>query len=99
MAPGNQNVKAACARDKLEFQFVQALVTIIIIIIITIVVIIIIRTNMIVGSVSTKCGLQTAAGHCFHHAKENMTTIVPLFSNHENSGLQSIWDDGIKMQV
>jgi len=54
---------------------------------------------MIVVLVSTKCRLQTAADHCFHHAKENVTSTVPLFSNPENSGLQAIWDNGIKMQV
>ena len=35
--------------------------------------------------VSTKCGLQTAADHCFHHANENVTQIVPLLSNPENN--------------
>ena len=32
-----------------------------------------------------KCGLQTAADHCFHHANENVTQIVPLLSNPENN--------------
>ena len=35
--------------------------------------------------VSTKCRLQTAADHCFHHANENVTEIVPLLSNPENN--------------
>ena len=45
---------------------------------------------MNITSVSTKHRLQTAADHCLHHANENMTTIVPLFSNTENNGLQSV---------
>ena len=40
--------------------------------------------------VSTKCRLQTAADHCLHHANENVTTIIPLFCNTENNGLQSV---------
>ena len=40
--------------------------------------------------VSTKCRLQTAADHCLHHANDNVTTIIPLFSNTENNGLQSV---------
>ena len=35
--------------------------------------------------VSIKCRLQTAADHCFHHANENVTKIVPLLSNPENN--------------
>ena len=31
--------------------------------------------------------MQTAADHCFHFENENVTTIVPLFSNPENNGL------------
>ena len=38
-------------------------------------------------SVSHK--MQTAADHCLHHANENVTTIIPLFCNTENNGLQS----------
>ena len=40
--------------------------------------------------VSTKCRLQTAADHYFHHANENETRIFPLFSNPENNSLQSV---------
>ena len=41
-----------------------------------------ISKDMMVG---TKCRLQTAADHCFHHANENVTQIVPLLSNPENN--------------
>ena len=41
-------------------------------------------------SVSSKCRLHTAADHCFQHANGNETTIVPLFSNPENNGLQPV---------
>ena len=44
-----------------------------------------------VYTVSTKCWLQTAADYCFHHANDNVTTIVPFFSNPENNGLQSVF--------
>ena len=33
--------------------------------------------------------MQTA-DYCFHHANENMTAIVPLFSNPKNDGPQSV---------
>ena len=36
-----------------------------------------------------QCKTQTAA-YCFHHANQNMTTIVPLFSNPKNNSLQSV---------
>ena len=39
---------------------------------------------------ATKCRLQTAADHCLHHSNENVTTIIPLFCNTENNGLQSV---------
>ena len=42
--------------------------------------------------VSTKCRLQTAADHCFHHVHEDVKTIVPLFFNPENSDLRSVCD-------
>ena len=42
---------------------------------------------MNITSVSHK--MQTAADHCLHHANENVTTIIPLFCNTENNGLQS----------
>ena len=45
---------------------------------------------IICPSVSSKCRLQTAADHCFQHANGNETTIVPLFSNPENNGLQPV---------
>ena len=32
-------------------------------------------------AISTNCTMQTFSDHCFHHANENVTTIVPLFSN------------------
>ena len=41
--------------------------------------------NPIIG----QCKTQTA-DHCFHQANENVTTIVPLFSNPKNSSLQSV---------
>ena len=43
---------------------------------------------MNITSVSHK--MQTAADHCLHHANENVTTIIPLFCNTENNGLQSV---------
>ena len=33
--------------------------------------------------------MQTA-DYCFHHASENVTAIVPLFSNPQNNGPQSV---------
>ena len=45
-------------------------------------------SQTICPSVSSKCRLHTAADHCFQHANGNETTIVPLFSNPENNGLQ-----------
>lgn len=35
--------------------------------------------------------VQNAADHCFHHANENETIIVPVFSNPENNRLQSVY--------
>ena len=37
---------------------------------------------------SGQCKTQTA-DYCFHHANENVTTIVPLFSNPKNNSPQS----------
>ena len=42
---------------------------------------------MNITSISHK--MQTAADHCLHHANENVTTIIPLFCNTKNNGLQS----------
>ena len=36
-----------------------------------------------------QCKTQTA-DYCFHHANENVTTIVPLFSNPKNNSPQSV---------
>ena len=36
-----------------------------------------------------QCKTQTA-DYCFHHANENATTIVPLFSNPKNNSPQSV---------
>ena len=36
-----------------------------------------------------QCKTQTA-DYCFHHANENVTTIVPLFSNPKNSNPRSV---------
>ena len=47
-------------------------------------------SQTICPSVSSKCRLHTAADHCFQHANGNETTIVPLFSNLENNGLQPV---------
>ena len=44
--------------------------------------------------VSTKCRLQTAADHCLHHSNENVATIISLFCNTENNGLQSAFCTG-----
>ena len=35
--------------------------------------------------VRTKCRQQTTGDHCFHHANENVSQIVPLLSNRENN--------------
>ena len=42
------------------------------------------------GNIVGQYKMQTVADHCFHHAKENKTRIVPLFSNPENNGLLSV---------
>ena len=47
-------------------------------------------SQTICPSVSSKCRLHTAADHCFQHANGNETTIVPLFSNPQNNGLQPV---------
>ena len=36
------------------------------------------------------CKMPQTGDYCFHHANENMTTIVPLFSNPKNNSLQSV---------
>ena len=48
-----------------------------------------IQKVFVAKTVSTKCRLQTAADHCFHHANDGEKAIVPLLSNPENNGLQS----------
>ena len=40
-----------------------------------------------------QCKRQTA-DYCFHHANDNVTTIVPLFSNLKNNSPQSVRTSG-----
>ena len=37
-----------------------------------------------------QCKMLQTADYCFHHANENMTTIVPLFSNPKNNSPKSV---------